>query len=319
MSISFQDVGEERYQADEKNEYIDPAFLFDVSPSTKLLHQEQTLDNLEDFPRMHLHSFGKNSRPASSHSEYIQPFSENRMKSNVINDMKMLSASHGEVTGMKKEHDLLNRQKEMRRQMFKDDVQLRDYLAKKAFYTTSTQRLYEGADWDERITSSQLAPKTSKEVHADPVSFRVESKLYAPNVEGWQQFGSRPFSWDYVQTRNRHCLPGPVRLGHVGSGPDEMDDKRILYHSQNRQRTMQPKYATAGRKGNIPGYTGCVLFSNYDPAGINDPEHQRSTTRLTYRSHEEFLSENNSAFKKSSPMSRMVTLTHPFNPFNKVH
>ena len=96
--------------------------------------------------------------------------------------------------------------------MFKDDVQLRDYLAKKAFYTTSTQRfslttygqkeiatiklskgffllscrLYEGADWDERITSSQLAPKTSKEVHADPVSLRVESKRYAPSVEGWQ-------------------------------------------------------------------------------------------------------------------------------------
>ena len=37
------------------------------------------------------------------------------------------------------------------------------------------------------------------------------------------------------------------------------------------------------RKGNIPGYTGCVLIYDHRPACIDDPEHLRSTTASTYR------------------------------------
>lgn len=209
----------------------------------------------------------------------------------------------------------------------------RDILAQKAFYTTSTQKLYDGVDWPSRIIPSPPPPETTKEPCADMVSFRNESKRYEPRSALWQKFGGRPFSWDYVQLRDGHHIPGPIQfcspskkivhipgyMGHVTDGRDEMDNPSSFFPPQNKLRMLQPRYSDTARKANIPGYTGCVLYCDYQPACGNDPDHLRSTASKTYRTHDEVLCNNRCPFKKKSAMSGMVTLTHPFNPFNKVH
>lgn len=210
---------------------------------------------------------------------------------------------------------------------------VRDILAQKAFYTTSTQKLYNGVDWPRRIMPSPPPPETTKETHPDTVSFRFESRRYEPRSELWQEFGGRPFSWDYVQTRDGHHMPGPVHfcspskkiahipgyMGHVTGGPGEMDNPSSFFVPENKVRSLKPRYSFTARKANIPGYSGCVLYSDYTPACNNDPNHWRSTASRTYRQHDEVLNNRKSPFTKTSSMSRMVTLTHPFNPFNKVY
>ncbi|CAB4037344.1 Hypothetical predicted protein [Paramuricea clavata] len=75
----------------------------------------------------------------------------------------------------------------------------------------------------------------------------------------------------------------PGYMGNVSGGPGEIDDPKSSFNSWNKQRTLQPKYTDTARKGNIPGYTGCVLFYDHRPACIDDPGHLRSTTASAYR------------------------------------
>ena len=336
MPVTFND------ELNQGTVYVDPVFRYDTA--TRLLGRDQYQNKVVEF------SSNQPSRSGTPLSEYTRAYSRcgspNNEAVNALpaNIAEVDQACYEKTTGLqnadkltylaKNLSSITSQYEEDTCSASRDDVQLRDYHAKKAFYTTSTQKLYQGVDWNSRMTRSPAPPKTSKEENADTVSYRYEAKRYDPKNENWQKFGSRPFSWDYLQSRDGYHIPGPVRfcsphrktahlpgyMGHVGGGPGEMDDPKSQLISLNKQRTLQPKYYTnTARKGNIPGYTGCVLFYEHEPAGINDPEHLRSTTASAYRSHEEFQCNCKSPFKKSSPMSRMVTLTYPFNPFNKVY
>ncbi|XP_028401216.1 spermatogenesis-associated protein 48-like [Dendronephthya gigantea] len=325
--------------------YVDPVFRYDSS--ARLLGREQ----YQDSPDKIRLATKTDSRVSTPVSEYNRAFARCGTPQDVVDNNAMSTnacegdqAFHEMTTGSLQDNNVSFRTEDTSRLTsqqwevenpthVREDIRLRDYLANKAFYTTSTQKLYQGVDWHKRINRSPAPPKTSKELNADTVSHRYELKRYEPRNEKWQVIGSRPFSWDYNQTRDGHHAPGPVSfcsphrkiahlpgyMGYVSGGPGEMDDPKSSFYSSNKQRTLKPRYTYTARKGNIPGYAGCVLFYDHTPACVNDPEHLRSTTANTYRPHEEGQCNSKSPYKKSAPMSRMVTLTRPFNPFNQVY
>ncbi|CAB4033927.1 Hypothetical predicted protein, partial [Paramuricea clavata] len=206
--------------------YVDPAFRYDCS--TRLLEREQCQNNVDYSGSQHSHCYGKSSRTSTPLSEYKRAYSRSGSPDNKVGNR--LPVNFGEVdqacyestAGLQDDKNmtsqtqdlscLTSQQREDDNPATRDDIRFRDYLANKAFYTTSTQKLYQGVDWCNRLIRSPVPPKTSKELNADTVSYRYESKRYQPRNENWQQFGSRPFSWDYVQTRDGHHISGPVRF-----------------------------------------------------------------------------------------------------------
>lgn len=72
------------------------------------------------------------------------------------------------------------------------------------------------------------------------------------------------------------------------------------------------------RRGNIPGYTGCVLFTAHHPSHSKEVDPKACTTARVYRELKVPSKVHLSPFKHKGPMSKMVTLTRPYNPFNKI-
>lgn len=207
----------------------------------------------------------------------------------------------------------------------------RDAVATRAFYTSETQKLYSGVDWSSMIPPSVPPPPTTVESQPDVVSFRFSTKRYAPRAELWQQIGSRPHSWDFVQSRSGHHVYGPVdfctpskRTGHVpgysghSPGYGERDHPRKSFTPIAVTRTSKPRYTDTAKRGNIPGYTGCVLFTAHHPSHSKEVDPKACTTARVYRELKVPSKVHLSPFKHKGPMSKMVTLTRPYNPFNKI-
>lgn len=207
----------------------------------------------------------------------------------------------------------------------------RDAVATRAFYTSETQKLYSGVDWSAIIPQSASPPPTTVELQPDMVSFRFTSKRYAPKAEMWQQMGSRPHSWDFVQSRNGHHVRGPMDFcspskttrhipGYSGhsSGYGERDHPKKPFTPLSIVHSQKPRYSETSRRGNIPGYTGCVLFSAHHPTHSQERDPKASTTSRVHRELKVPTKVQLSPFRHKGPMSKMVTLTSPYNPFNKV-
>eukprot|EP00794_Sanderia_malayensis_P003157 gene3157-3626_t len=190
--------------------------------------------------------------------------------------------------------------------------ELRDKIATRAFYTSTTQKLYEGVDWANVIQKRQDPPKTVKETRPDMVTQRV--RRFEDRPEEWQKLSGKPLTWDYLQSRDGHYIKKPVSFGQV-LGEGEKDVHGEPYTALTQLRLSKPRYTITSRRGYIPGYTGCVLWTNHQPPLSAEREPRPESTarahrRLTYPP-------NYSTYKHEGPLSKMVTLTHPFNPFNK--
>lgn len=204
-------------------------------------------------------------------------------------------------------------------------------MATRSFYTSETQKLYSGVDWSSRIAPSVPPPITTVELQPDMVSYRFTSKRYSPKSELWQKIGSRPHSWDFVQSRNGHHVHGPIdfcspskKTGHIpgysGHSPGfgHRDHPRKTFTPIAVVRTSQPRFTDTARRGNIPGYSGCVLFSAHHPTHSKEPDPKATTTARIHRTLKVPTKVQLSPFRHKGPMSKMVTLTRPYNPFNKV-
>jgi len=207
----------------------------------------------------------------------------------------------------------------------------RDAVAMRSFYTSATQRLYEGANWSSKLRPGPDPPPTTLEPRPDMVAYRFANKRYEPQAKDWQNIASRANGWDYVQSRNGYHIYGPVGYcshskkvqhipGYTGctAGVGENDNPSTSYIPLTLLRTPQPRYTNTARKGNIPGYTGCVLFSGHHPAHSKHPQPKATTTHRIHKELKVPKQINLSPFNRTSVMSKTITLTHPYNPFNKI-
>ncbi|XP_032239553.1 spermatogenesis-associated protein 48 [Nematostella vectensis] len=207
----------------------------------------------------------------------------------------------------------------------------RDAVATRSFYTSQTQRLYNGVDWANSLPPALDPPSTTLEFRPDMVSQKFSLKRYDARPAKWQELGCRPHSWDYTQSRNGHyiykkvdfCSPSK-KVGHIPgytgctSGYGERDYPGKPFGAITLVRSGKPRYTDTARKGNIPGYTGCVLFTNHHPSHSKEPQPKVPTTARVHRTLQVPTPVNLSPFNRTSAMSKMVTLVHPFNPYNKI-
>jgi len=208
----------------------------------------------------------------------------------------------------------------------------RDAVATRAFYTSSTQRMYGGVDWAGKLPPSVEPPHTTLELRPDRVAYKFNDlKRYENGPQLWQQLGSRPHSWDYIQSRNGYRVYGGVTYcspsrntktqhlpGYMGytSGVGEVDDPKTPYTPATLVRNGQPRYSDTARRGNIPGYAGCLLWATHHTAHSHEPQPKQASTHRTYKKMQ--YPTNTSAFKKHTPFARMVTTVPPCNPFSKL-
>ncbi|XP_065897184.1 protein SPMIP7-like [Dysidea avara] len=204
-----------------------------------------------------------------------------------------------------------------------------EQLAKAYVYGTSTQRGYNEVGWHNKLPGPLPLPSTALEALPDQVSLRFTMKRYDAEPAQWQAIGT---VWDYTQTRNCSYHKGPQAIsysspnrksqqipgysGHVGGGMDEVDDLNVEYKPTVVVRTHQPWHTKISRTSNIPGYTGCVHWSNRLPAHSNMPKPEPTSTSRVHRALP--LEENGSPFIRTGVLSKTVILTSPYNPFNKV-
>jgi len=202
----------------------------------------------------------------------------------------------------------------------------RDKLAMKGFYTSTTQKLYQGVDWSASKSYRPDPPSTVLEPRPDMVTQRI--KRYEDSPEYWQTFSSRPFTWDFLQTRNGSYVNRPIAFtseksgqipnyaGHT-AGEGEKDVNGESFIPLTNLRVSKPRYTMTSKRGYIPGYTGCVYWANAVPPLSAEKEPRRESTA---RAHKPFATpRSSSAHKHQGPLSRMVTGTHPFNPYNKTY
>jgi len=207
-----------------------------------------------------------------------------------------------------------------------NNQEIRDKLATRAFYTSTTQKLYQGADWSASKSYRPDPPSTTLEPRPDMVTQRI--KRYEENPECWQRFSSKPFTWDFSQTRNGHYVNRPIAftnekggqipnyMGHI-AGEGEKDVNGESFMPMTKLRLSKPRYTMTSKRGYVPGYTGCVYWANSVPPLSAEKEPRRESTA---RAHKRFNTpRSSSGFNHQGPLSRMVTMTHPFNPYNKTN
>ena len=75
---------------------------------------------------------------------------------------------------------------------------LRDKLAMKYMYTSSTQRSYEGVPWDTILPNKRWPPTSTLEDRPDMIDQRYTLKRYAPSAEEWQVSGKGWLSLEFI-------------------------------------------------------------------------------------------------------------------------
>ncbi|XP_072028843.1 protein SPMIP7-like [Amphiura filiformis] len=203
----------------------------------------------------------------------------------------------------------------------------RDEAALRFIYTPTTQRYYEDIDWDKKLPPKVLPPASTLEKQADPVSHRFTANhRYEAQAQPYQNLGR---SWDWFQTRDGHYIRSPIEFcsrprknlqipnytGCIG-GDGEKDDPHKVFIPLTVLRNSVPKYTDTANRPNIPKYTGCTHWTAGLPANVNVPLPPPQTTARVHRSLP--VSPNESSHKRTSRMSRMITLVPPCNPFNKL-
>eukprot|EP00731_Ephydatia_muelleri_P008375 Em0004g713a len=198
-------------------------------------------------------------------------------------------------------------------------------LARSFMWSTATQRAYTEAGWEDRLATPLSPAPTGRESTPDPVTPQLNIRRYHSTPEIWQSVTPE---WDFVQTRVRsHCgavQPGvnfcsPFRQqqqlpGYCGWAPgrEDTDFPSGGFSAQLLVRSLQPSGTTISRGANIPGYMGHVHWTMTSPPN--------SANQLTSaRTHRHIpLDEEPSPFRRSSPLSKMITLVPPHNPFKRI-
>ena len=201
----------------------------------------------------------------------------------------------------------------------------REKLARSFMWSTATQRAYTEAGWEGRLPTPLSPSPTAREATPDPVTPQLNIRRYHSTPEIWQIVTPE---WDFVQTRVRsHCgavQPGvnfcsPFKQqqqmpGYFGwtPGREDTDFPSGGFSAPLLVRSLQPSTTNISRGANIPGYMGHVHWTMTSPPN--------SANQLTSaRTHRHIpLDEEPSPFRRSSPLSKMITLVPPHNPFKRI-
>ncbi|XP_044229364.1 spermatogenesis-associated protein 48 [Thunnus albacares] len=190
-------------------------------------------------------------------------------------------------------------------------------------YTSATQRSYEEVGWDSKLPRRLKAPATTWEKMADPVSERPSSRRYNSQPQLWQSVGAE---WNRQQLRSRNDARKPISFcsgyrrsgqiplytGTIGSqNMDNIDNMEEDFHPLTLKRSIVPRYAPTARRATIPGYTGKAVYAHSAAdAAVSVPA--VCSPACSPRTIKESRSP---VFSHAAPLSRMVTMTTPCNPF----
>lgn len=172
--------------------------------------------------------------------------------------------------------------------------------------------------WDTKLPRRLKAPDTTLEKRADAVSERPWTRRYHSSPQLWQSIGTE---WNRQQLRSQRDVRKPISFcsgcprsgqiplytGIIGSeNMDNIDNMDEPFTPLTLKRNVQPPYTPTSRRTTIPGYTGKGLYTGSAP--VKTPDVTSSGTRGDSVSP---------SFGHSAPLSRLVTTTHPCNPFLK--
>ncbi|XP_059929634.1 spermatogenesis-associated protein 48 [Gadus macrocephalus] len=182
-------------------------------------------------------------------------------------------------------------------------------------YTSSTQRSYQEVDWDAKLPRRFLAPPTTLEKMADPVTGCSAPARYHSRPQLWQLMGEH---WDRQQVRGRNdvrkpisfCSPCPksgqipLYSGIIGSAnKDHIDNMEAYFHPTPLRKTIPP-YTPTARRRTIPGYAGKGVYA--DNTDVSLPILSLPGTIMGF---------GPPTFGRKGPLSKMVSTTSPWNPF----
>jgi hypothetical protein len=105
----------------------------------------------------------------------------------------------------------------------------------------------------------------------------------------------------------------PGYTGYVMGSGGEVDHPLL---SRLLVRRLTPHPTKISKKANIPGYTGHTHWARREPAHGDLPHPNPLTSARIHR--EIPLEEDPSPFRRTSPLSKTITLVSPYNPFNKI-
>lgn len=185
-------------------------------------------------------------------------------------------------------------------------------IIRDALWTSSTQRQ---SQW------TRGNPST-KEGAAEPVAYPIRSpRRYQSSSQDWQHYGD---AWDRVQARvpTGETLSGPERLppiftsrGSIRTGANTRrcfsPDGREEYDAMAVPSSYRPY--TPGYQGFVPAAAANAHHSLY-PRGTAPTE---TFTASTHRNMEP-ISPRQVEHVRTAPLSNMVTIYTPYNPFNLI-
>lgn len=201
-------------------------------------------------------------------------------------------------------------------------------LATQQFYKTSTQRFYEGADWGRVLLKSKRTPVIPLPP-TDKHELEGQMRRYHKSKQNFQKMNEFTV-WDQAQTRDGFFVKRPISFvseskrtdqipDYQGttSGFGEKDVENEFFTPLTILRSEQPKYSTPGWKPYIPGYTGHVAFNRSKGLFSDEPLPRLESTARAHSRYNTYP-QNQSKHRHASMLSNSVTLTNPFNPYNKL-
>jgi len=149
-------------------------------------------------------------------------------------------------------------------------------------------------------------------------SVRYRQHVKNANPENWQKIGC---IWDKVQERNgfnssKSNLESSTRTDspRLLSRPRRNEQFSVV----RKDNSAKPQYDKKNFNENIPGYGGYEPQLPIERCDNSDNVHSMKTTSKTYYRTHPRISYRLPKYGHNGPLSRLVTLTEPFNPFNKI-
>jgi hypothetical protein len=195
-------------------------------------------------------------------------------------------------------------------------------------YGTTTQRSHNEVNWENKLPNPVPIPVSTLEPKPDLISVRLNIKRLEESPAVWQSMGR---VWDYLQRRDsvseqkekgvEFCSPNrsthqvPGYSGQI-KWREFQDNPHAPGPTNQVITTEKPRHTNTARRANIPGYAGHVHWTTLRPAHSKEVFPDPTSSARVHRKLPTYP--QSSPFVRTSPLSKMVSLNSPYNPFNKV-
>ncbi|XP_069768113.1 protein SPMIP7 isoform X3 [Narcine bancroftii] len=204
----------------------------------------------------------------------------------------------------------------------------RDAKAKKYMYTSTTQRSYEDVNWDCKLPPKVKPADTTQFIQSNPLSQHSTRKRFDPAPHGWQAVSGLGV-WDKSQSRPSSTGAKPVNFtspfprihqiplysGSIGGNNlEDVDNPYTEFIPFTILRSKEPRQTDANYCSEIPGYTGKWQWTGSESNKSNISRMSCAPPEQVQRIPPGTEKQTNN--RHQSPLSKMVTTTPPYNPFN---